>query len=110
MSKSSVQINCTVVRRYDDKSVFLGLEGPSNMAAFTEDEARRVSRAFSPVYVVKSGPDCYASYRPYTGIWGGLTFGWEREQSKAVRFTSKKAAREVVNAYPAANARIVRLK
>lgn len=76
---------------------------------------RKLARALSPVYVVKAQTGNYAGYSAkYNDETGeerpeGRDFDWTK-QTKAVRFTSKKAASVVAKAFPHAGARVVRLK
>jgi hypothetical protein len=102
---------------FDDKSALVEIEDERNQrsasAPLSKSQRRTLARALSPVYVVKSALKCYASYRAEDEDcfrFGLLSFRWSEKQTKAVRFTSKKAARAVAKAYPHADARVVRLK
>lgn len=102
------------VLTFDDTSTTIEQNFTAVSAGKTQGR-RKLARALSPVYVVKVQTGNYAGYSAkYNDETGeerpeGLTFDWTK-QTKAVRFTSKKAASVVAKAFPHAGARIVRLK
>ncbi len=98
------------VLTFDDTSTTIEQNFTAVSAGKTQGR-RKLARALSPVYVVKAQTGNYAGYSAkYNDETGeGRDFDWTK-QTKAVRFTSKKAASVVAKAFPHAGARVVRLK
>jgi hypothetical protein len=82
-----------------------------------EPEARRLARALSPLYVVKSEVGCYLTFGacvPYDG--GSEDYEhrsvWTDERCQAAHFVTKEAARDAAKkaCFESAGPRVVRVK
>jgi hypothetical protein len=108
------------VQEFGDESLLLEVTTDGFLEASVslyEPEARRLARALSPLYVVKSAAGCYATFgacNPYHEASEDYdrSFCWTDDRSQAAHFVTKEAARAVADnaAYASAGPRVVRVK